>query len=334
MRVMSSTMGLALAVAGVAALLPLVLPSPALATECLIFAMAALGCNLLLGRVGLLSFGQAIFFGAGAYCAGILLVRYNVGLVAALAAAVVLAGVLGAAIGVVATQRHGVYFIMLTLALSQMAFFLCYAASDLTGGDNGLLNVPRPDLAVFGHRLVSFAQPLHFYGFVALVCVAVFFVFGRLVASPFGATLEAIRDNEDRAIAIGYDVRRYKIVSLVLSAAVTGLAGALYAMALKFVPLANVDLAMSERIIVMTILGGTGTLFGSVLGSIAVVVLGYVLSEIWARWQILLGAVLVVVAFGLRGGLAALLDPLLRRVRSDDDGRPTALASPQEGTQR
>jgi len=334
MRITSSAFSLACVVAVVAALLPLVLPSTALATECLIFAMAALGCNLLLGRVGLLSFGQAIFFGAGSYCAGILLLRYNVGLVAALAAAVALAGLLGAVIGVVATQRHGVYFIMLTLALSQMAFFLCYAASDVTGGDNGLLNVPRPDLSVFGHQLVPFAQPLHFYGFVALICVAVFFLFGRLVASPFGATLEAIRDNEDRAIAIGYDVRRYKILSLVLSAAVTGLAGALYAMALKFVPLANVDLAMSERIIVMTILGGTGTLFGSVLGSIAVVVLGYVLSEIWARWQILLGAVLVVVAFGLRGGLASLLDPLLRRVHSDGDAQRAALASPQGGTPR
>lgn len=327
----SSALGLALAVAAVAAVLPLVLPSAALATECLIFALAALGCNLLLGRVGLLSFGQAIFFGAGSYCAGILLIRFNVGVVPALAAAVVLAALLGAAIGVIATQRHGVYFIMLTLALSQMAFFLCYAASDLTGGDNGLLNVPRPDLSVLGYRLVSFAQPLHFYAFVALICVAVFFVFGRLVASPFGATLEAIRDNEDRAIAIGYDVRRYKVLSLVLSAAVTGLAGALYAMALKFVPLANVDLAMSERIIVMTILGGTGTLFGPVLGSIAVVVLGYVLSEIWARWQILLGAVLVLVAFGLRGGLASLLDPVLRRWRRDGDAPRPALAGPQGG---
>ncbi|MEW6644662.1 MAG: branched-chain amino acid ABC transporter permease [Pseudomonadota bacterium] len=331
---MSSAPGLAVAVAAVAVLLPMVLPSTALATECLIFAMAALGCNLLLGRVGLLSFGQAIFFGAGSYCAGILLIRYNVGVVGALAAAVVLAGLLGAAIGIVATQRHGIYFIMLTLALSQMAFFLCYAASDLTGGDNGLLNVPRPDLSVFGHPLVSFAQPLHFYGFVALMCVTTFFLFGRLVDSPFGATLEAIRDNEDRAIAIGYDVRRYKVLSLALAAAVTGLAGALYAMALKFVPLANVDLAMSERIIVMTILGGTGTLFGPVLGSIAIVVLGYVLSEIWARWQILLGAVLVLVAFGLRGGLASLLDPLTRRLRGAREAQRAALARSQGGTPR
>ncbi|MBR1220536.1 branched-chain amino acid ABC transporter permease [Bradyrhizobium sp. U87765 SZCCT0131] len=331
---MPTPVGLALAVAAVAVVLPLALPSAALATECLIFAMAALGCNLLLGRVGLLSFGQAIFFGAGSYCAGILLIRYDVGLIAALAAAVVLAGLLGAAIDVIATQRHGIYFIMLTLALTQMAFFLCYAASDLTGGDNGLLNVPRPDLSVLGHPLVSFAQPLQFYAFVAVVCVGVFFLFARLVDSPFGATLVAIRDNEDRAIAIGYDVRRYKILSLVLSAAVTGLAGALYAMALKFVPLANVDLAMSERIIVMTILGGTGTLFGPMLGSVAVVVLSYVLSDIWARWQIVLGALLVLVAFGLRGGLSSLLDPLFRKRSGEGEAQPAALAGSRGGAQQ
>ncbi|OKO81079.1 branched-chain amino acid ABC transporter permease [Bradyrhizobium sp. AS23.2] len=319
-RFKSSAWGLAVAIALVALVLPLMLPSYALATECLIFAMAALGCNLLLGRLGLLSFGQAIFFGAGAYCVGILSLRFGTGIVAGLLAATAVSALLAVAIGWLATQRTGVYLIMLTLALSQMFFFLCYAAPDVTGGDNGLMNIPRPNLAFGGHELLSLASPFAFYVFVATICTVAFYLMARLIASPFGATLEAIRDNEDRAVAIGYDTRLYKVIAFVAAGAVTGLAGGLYALALKFVPLANVDLAMSERIIVMTILGGTNALFGSMLGSIAVVVLSYVLSDIWARWQIILGALLVAVALYLRGGLASLLDKAV--ARANEGARP------------
>jgi branched-chain amino acid transport system permease protein len=332
-RFRSSAWGLASAVAMVAVLLPAVLPSFALATECLIFAMVALGCNLLLGRVGLLSFGQAIFFGAGSYAVGILLTRFDCGLLPALATGLIASSVLGVVIGLLATQRRGIYFIMLTLALAQMFFFLCYAASDLTGGDNGLMNIPRPDLSVAGVTFAPLASPFAFYGFVAVICVATFFLLGRLVASPFGATLEAIRDNEDRATAIGYDTRLYKVLSFTIAAAVTGLAGGLYAAALKFVPLASVDLAMGERIIVMTILGGTNSLFGAVLGSVAVVVLSYVLSEIWARWQIILGCLLVLVALYLRGGLVSALEWVMAKVRIGSEHpageRPAVIATPQ-----
>ncbi len=323
LRFKSSAGGLAAAVSIVAILLPAVLPSFALATECMIFAMAALGCNLLLGRVGLLSFGQAIFFGAGSYCIAILSIRFDVGMLTGLVAAVALAGILGLAIGALATQRTGVYFIMLTLALSQMFFFLCYATSDLTGGDNGLLNVPRPNLSFPGGGSISLQSPRDFYIFVSVIGVVVFFLLARVVASPFGATLEAIRENEDRAIAIGYDTRLYKVLSFVLAGAVTGLAGGLYAMALKFVPLANVDLAMSERIIVMTILGGTNSLAGAVFGSVTVVVLSYFLSELWARWQMILGALLILVAIYLRGGLASLFDGMLGRLGVGSRHQPT-----------
>jgi branched-chain amino acid transport system permease protein len=319
-RLKSSSWGLAVTIALIALVLALVLPSFALATECLIFAMAALGCNLLLGRLGLLSFGQAIFFGAGAYCIGILSLRFGIGLVTGLFAATVFSALLAAVIGWLATQRTGVYLIMLTLALSQMFFFLCYAAPDLTGGDNGLMNIPRPNLALGATEIVSLATPRAFYVFVAAICTGVFYLVARLATSPFGATLEAIRDNEDRAAAIGYDTRLYKVIAFVVAGAVTGLAGALYALALKFVPLANVDLAMGERIIVMTILGGANALLGAMLGSISVVVLSYVLSEIWTRWQIVLGALLVAVALYLRGGLASLFDKAF--ARADGEGRP------------
>jgi len=319
-RFKSSSWGLAVCIALIALALPLVLPSFALATECLIFAMAALGCNLLLGRLGLLSFGQAIFFGAGAYCVGILSLRFDTGILAGLTAAVIVSALLAALIGWLATQRSGVYLIMLTLALSQMFFFLCYAAPDLTGGDNGLMNIPRPNLTLGGHELLSLASPFTFYILVAAICTIAFYLIARLVASPFGATLEAIRDNEDRAVAIGYDIQLYKVIAFVAAGAVTGLAGGLYALSLKFVPLANVDLAMSERIIVMTILGGTNALFGAMLGSIAVVVLSYILSEVWARWQIILGALLVTVALYLRGGLASVLDKAF--AGADDGARP------------
>lgn len=318
-RLGSSAWGLALAVALVALVLPMLVPSIVLATECMIFAMAALGCNLLLGRLGLLSFAQAIFFGAGAYCVGIVGLRFGTGVVTGLLAATILAALIAAVVGWLATQRTGVYLIMLTLALSQMFFFLCYAIPDLTGGDNGLLNVPRPDLAL-GPLTIPLATPRAFYAFVAVIATVVFYLVARLAASPFGATLEAIRDNEDRAIAIGYDTRLYKVLAFVVAGAITGLGGGLYALALKFAPLTNVDLAMSERIIVMTILGGTNALFGAVLGSICVTVLSYVLSGLWARWQIILGALLVVVALYLRGGLASLYSQVF--ARSDAEGGP------------
>ena len=294
--------------------LPLILPSATLATEILIFALAALACNLLLGYTGLLSFGQGIFFGVGAYGAALLMIHLKWGMLGALFGAAVFGAFLALLVGALAIRRTGIYFVMLTLAFSQMAYFLAYTLSGWTGGDNGLLDVPRPNIEIAGHVLVDLADPRHFYVFVAVLFL--------LIRSPFGSTLLAIRENETRAAAIGYDTRHFKILVFMLSGAITGIAGALYAMLLHFAPLSNIDLMMSENILIMTIVGGTGSLFGSLLGAGAIVVLGDVLSELWPRWLMLLGAILILVVVfmrgGLWGGLAALGKRLLASRTADD----------------
>lgn len=297
-----------------AVVFPLVLPSVALATEVLVFVIATLGCTLLVGYVGLLSFGQAIFFGVGAYACGLALLHLGIGTLVALALTLVCSIGVGLFVGVLATQKRGIYLVMLTFALSQMFYFLAYAMAGVTGGDNGLLDIPRPGLTVGGITLLSLQTPLSFYLFVALLFLAIYLFLCLLVASPFGSTLVAIRENEDRAAALGYNTRLFKIGAFVASAAVTGIAGGLYALFLNFAPLGNIDASMSERIIIMSILGGADSLFGGVLGAAFFVVLGNFLSSIWPRWLLLIGLLLMLVASYLRGGLLSGLEWAVDRV--------------------
>lgn len=297
----------------VVVVLPVVLPSASLATEILIFAMASLACNLLLGYAGLLSFGQGILFGTGAYVGAIAMMRGSVGLLGGMAAAIVAGAIIAAAVGALAIRRTGIYFVMLTLAFAQMAYFAAYTLQGWTGGDNGLLDVPRPPLAFFGVDLVSLADPRLYYGFVAILYVLVFMGAQRVIRSPFGSTLRAIGENEERAIAVGYNTRHFKILAFVLSGAVTGLAGVLYAMQLNFAPLGNIDLSMSESIVIMTVIGGTGSLLGSLLGAGSITLLGDLLSPHWPRWLMALGALLILVVVFARGGLWGGLDALVER---------------------
>ncbi len=310
-----------MAVAAVVAVaLPFVLPSASLATEVLVFGLAAMGCNLLLGYTGLLSFGQGVFFGLGAYVASLALLRAHGGVAGSLACAVAGGAVVAALIGALSIQRRGIYFVMLTLAFAQMGFFVAYTAKSLTGGENGLLDVPRPALSVLGVTLSTLRTSASYYAFVAVVFVAAFAFLQRLVRSRFGATLVAIRENEERAIALGYPTRHFKIVAFVLSGGMTALAGSLYAVSLQFAAISNIEYAMSERILIATILGGTGSFFGSLLGAGFIVVVGDLLSAIWPRWMLLLGALLIGIVLFLRGGLwggvEALRDHLLARLAS------------------
>ena len=295
--------------------LPLMLPSATLATEILIFALAALACNLLLGYTGLLSFGQGIFFGAGSYCAALLMIHLHLGLFSALLGAALVGAFLAFLVGALAIRRTGIYFVMLTLAFSQMAYFLTYTLSDWSGGDNGLLDVPRPEIRIGDTVLMSLSDARYFYAFVAVLFLLIFIGARRVITSPFGSTLMAIRENETRAAAIGYDTRHFKILVFMLSGAITGIAGALYAMLLHFVPLSNIDLAMSENILIMTIVGGTGSLFGSLLGAGTIVLLGDFLSDLWPRWLMLLGVILILVVVFMRGGLWGGFSSLFERIK-------------------
>ena len=295
--------------------MPLTMQSGSLASEVLIFGLAAMGCNLLLGYTGLLSFGQGIFFGLGSYTIALTLTRWPLPMPLALAAAVAM-GALGAAIvGWVAIRQRGTYFVMLTLAFAQMFYFLAYSFPGLTGGDNGLLDIPRPSIAMAGLTLWPLASPWQYYSFVAVVFLMAFWLLQKASNSIFGRTLLAVRDNEERAGAIGYNLRLLKLQAFVISGAVTGLAGALHAMMTGIAPLANAEYHTSEMILVMAVIGGTANLLASLLGSAFYLLMGDWLSTLWPRWLLLLGVVLMVVSLGMQRGLWGLGETLWALVR-------------------
>lgn len=283
--------------------IPLFIDSGSLASEVLIFGLAALGCNLLLGYTGLLSFGQGIFFGSGSYVLGILLTRSALPmplvLLASLAAGAVVAGL----VGWLAIRQKGVYFVMLTLALAQMFYFLAYTTPEWTGGDNGLLDIPTLPLTVFGYPILANDTPWQYYLFVAIIFLLVFWALQRVVDSVFGRTLLAIRDNPERAMALGYDIVHFKLLAFMISGAVTALAGALYAMMTGIAPLTSINYHMSEIILMITVIGGTGNLFASLLGAAFYVIVSDWLSDLWPRWLLLFGLLLMGVSLYMQGGL-------------------------------
>jgi branched-chain amino acid transport system permease protein len=317
---MKKNMHLLLALA-VVLLMPLLMQSGSLASEVLIFGLAAMGCNLLLGFTGLLSFGQGVFFGLGSYTLALTLTRWPLPMPLALVLAMVM-GALGAAVvGWVAIRQKGTYFVMLTLAFSQMFYFIAYTATGITGGDNGLMDIPRPSIAVQGHTLWSLATPWQFYGFVATVFLLAFWLLQTVSRSTFGRTLLAVRDNEERAGAFGYNLKLLKLQAFVISGAVTGLAGALHAMMTGIAPLSNAEYHTSEMILVMTVIGGAGNLFASVLGSAFYLLMADWLSSLWPRWLLLLGLVLMAVSLWMQRGLWGLGESAWRRIRSKPESQ-------------
>ncbi len=301
--------------AAVVLLLPLVLTSGTLATEVLVFALAALGCNLLLGYTGLMSFGQGIFFGVGSYTAGVVLLQLKLALLPSLALAALGGALVALLVGWFSIRQRGTYFVMLTLAFAQMFYFLAYTMKDVTGGDNGLLDIPRPPLALFGLTLLPTTSSWQYYTVVAILFVLVFWLLQRVVDSVLGKTLLAVRENEARASALGYDVRLLKLAAFVISGAVTGLAGGLHAMMTGVAPLSNIEYHTSEAILVMTVIGGTGNLFASVLGASFYVLMGNWLSTLWPRWLMLLGLLLIAVSLYMQKGLFGLAVKILDSMR-------------------
>lgn len=315
--------------AAVVLIMPVLMNSGSLASEVLIFGLATMGCNLLLGFTGLLSFGQGIFFGLGSYTIALTLTRWPLPMPLALILAMLM-GALGAAIvGWVAIRQRGTYFVMLTLAFAQMFYFIAYTATGITGGDNGLMDIPRPSITAFGQTLWPLITPWQFYGFVAVIFMAAFWLLLKVSRSTFGRTLLAVRDNEERAGAIGYNLKLLKLQAFVISGAVTGLAGALHAMMTGIAPLSNAEYHTSEMILVMTVIGGTGNLFASVLGSAFYLLLADWLSSLWPRWLLLLGMVLMAVSLWMQRGLWGLGETAWRLLRSKlgNVSAPTAPAA-------
>jgi branched-chain amino acid transport system permease protein len=312
----------------VAVRLPFFIRSGTLATEVLIFAIAAAGCNLLLGYTGLLSFGQGIFFGLGSYTLGLMLIHTSLPLLPTLVLAMVVGCVVAIIIGALSIRRQGVYFVMLTLAFAQLFYFLAYTFSDITGGDNGLIGIPRRGIGP-----LALDSSWSYYVFVAVIFLVSFAALQRIATSTFGRTLLAIRDNGQRAQAIGFPIRVFKIAAFAVSGAVTGLAGALHALLIGIAPLSDIDYHMSESLLVMTIIGGTGNLFGSVLGAAFYLIVSDTLSAIWPRWLLLLGALLIVLALYIQKGIWGLIERGVEIVLSRRGG-PDAMAPDTAGNER
>jgi branched-chain amino acid transport system permease protein len=248
---------------------------PIFLMKILSFALFAAAFNLLLGYTGLLSFGHAAFFGGAGYCAGYLMRDMGVGPAAGIAIGVLFAAALGALIGGLAIRRQGIYFSMITLALAQMFYFICLQAP-ASGGEDGLQSIPRGDL--FG--LIDLQNDLNLYYFVLVITVAGFVFIQRIITSPFGQVLKAIKENEPRAISLGYKVNRFKFLVFVLSAALAGLAGSTQALVLGFETLTDVHWTMSGLVILMTLVGGVGTMAGPFVGALVIVLLEHRVGEI------------------------------------------------------
>jgi branched-chain amino acid transport system permease protein len=272
---------------------------PVFLMQLLCFAMFACAFNLLLGFTKMLSFGHAAYFGASAYITGWLVTVHGWGTLEGILGGVAVSMLLGAVIGAIAVRRQGIYFAMITLALAQVVYFVCLQAQ-FTGGENGLQGIPRGSL--FG--LLSLGNDRTMYYFVLAVFVAVFLFIRRIVHSPFGQVLKAIRANEPRAVSLGYKVDRYKLTAFVLSASLAGLAGSLKALVLGFATLSDVSQGNSGEVILMTLLGGSGTFLGPVVGANVVVTLQEYLSDLVGSWvSVIIGAIFVVCVMIFRRGV-------------------------------
>jgi branched-chain amino acid transport system permease protein len=278
------------------------------------FALFACAFNLLLGYTGLLSFGHAAFFGGAAYFTAHAVKVWGVEPVTGILIGVCGAALLGLLVGFLAIRRQGIYFSMITLALSQMFFFFCLQAG-FTGGEDGIQGVPRG--AVFG--LLSLADERTMYYFVAANFLLGLFVVWRIVNSPFGMILRSIRENENRAISLGYSVQSYKLAAFVMSAALAGLAGSLKALVFQFATLTDVAWQMSGEVVLMTLLGGIGTLVGPVVGAGFVVALQNLLATSSFPVTIATGLIFMICVLIFRRGVVGEIYNWLER-RSPQSG--------------
>jgi branched-chain amino acid transport system permease protein len=286
---------------------------PVLLMKILCFALFACAFNLLLGFTGLLSFGHAMFFGSAGYTAGYAMKAWGVTPEIGLLHGTLVAALAGLLVGSLAIRRQGIYFAMITLALSQMVYFVLLQAP-FTGGEDGLQGVPRGSfLGIF-----DLSSDIAMYYFVALVFVLGFVAIWRIVNSPFGHILKAIRENEPRAVSLGYDANRFKLLAFVLSSALAGLAGSLKVLVLGVETLTDVHWHTSGEVVLMTLMGGVGTLLGPVIGATAVVGIQSELADKVGSWvTVIMGVIFVICVLSFRkgivGGLLAVLTPGQKR---------------------
>ncbi|HJU23616.1 MAG TPA: branched-chain amino acid ABC transporter permease [Casimicrobiaceae bacterium] len=271
---------------------------PVFLMKALCFALFACAFNLLLGFGGLLSFGHAMFLGTAGYVTAYTAKTLGITPELAILAGTAASALLGAVVGALAIRRQGIYFAMITLAIAQMIYFF-YLQAPFTHGEDGIQGVPRGRL--FG--VLDLSQPLAIYYTVLVIFVAAFALIVRIIHSPFGQVLKAIRENEPRAISLGYDADRYKLLAFVLSATLAGLAGAVKAIVFQLASLTDVHWTMSGEVVLMTLLGGMGTIFGPVAGAFVIVALENYLAGLGEWVSVITGAIFVVCVLAFRRGI-------------------------------
>jgi branched-chain amino acid transport system permease protein len=281
---------------------------PVFLMKVMCFALFACAFNLLLGFAGLLSFGHAMFLGMAGYTAAHAAKVWGLTPELAVLAGTAVASVLGVVSGLIAIRRQGIYFAMITLALAQMVYFFCLQAP-FTHGEDGIQAVPRGRL--FG--LIDLSDVRAMYTLVFVIFIGGFLVIYRIIHSPFGQVLKAIRENEARAISLGYDTDRYKLLAFVLSATLSGLAGATNALVFQLAALNAVYWTMSGEVVLMTLVGGMGTIFGPVVGALVVLAMENYLAQLGAWVTIVQGLVFVLCVLTFRRGIVGEWVQFLRR---------------------
>jgi branched-chain amino acid transport system permease protein len=299
----------------VLALLPYLLSTYylGLVIEILIFAVFAMSLDLLIGYTGMASLGHAAYFGVGAYAVGLLAIKLHWSVWSALPAALIIVALVATVFGFLALRTRGSYFLMITLALSQVAWGVAFGWRSLTGGDDGLTNVPRPEFAADW----SLVGDRSFYFFILLLVGAGVLLLTKVVTSPFGFALRGIRESETRMQALGYNVWRYKFVAFIVAAVFAGLAGVLYAYYNRFVSPDYLGVFRSAEVLLMVILGGAGTLIGPAIGAAVIVLLENIISAYTERWLTVIGVIYILVALFAPNGIVGFVrDFRARRVKS------------------
>ena len=292
-----------LVMAAILIVAPLVGFYPVFLMKALCLAMFACAFNLLLGFGGLLSFGHAMFLGTAGYVSAHAAKVWGFPPEAAILTGAAAAAALGAVTGALAIRRQGIYFAMITLALAQMAYFV-YLRAPFTHGEDGIQAVPRGRLL----GLLDLDRTWAMYAVVVALFLAAFWFIHRVIHSPFGQVLKGIRENEPRAVSLGYDVDRYKLISFVLSAALSGLAGATKAIVFQLASLTDVHWTTSGEVVLMTLLGGMGTVFGPVVGAFLIATLENYLAAFGQWVAVITGAIFVACVLAFRGGVVGELD--------------------------
>jgi branched-chain amino acid transport system permease protein len=281
---------------------------PVFMMKVMCFALFACAFNLLIGFGGLLSFGHAMFLGSAGYASAHAAKIWGFTPELAIVFGTACAALLGWLAGLLAIRRQGIYFAMITLALAQMVFFFSLQAK-FTGGEDGIQAVPRGRL--FG--LIDLSQPLAMYTLVLLIFLGGFLLIYRTIHSPFGQVLKAIRENEARATSLGYDTDRYKLLAFVLSATLAGLAGATKAIVFQLASLTDVHWTMSGEVVLMTLLGGLGTVFGPVVGAAVIITMQNYLAQLGAWVTIVQGVIFVICVLAFRRGIVGELGAWLKK---------------------